>query len=87
MALPRSPVSVSDHAVLRYLERKLRIDVEALRDDIRTVCLRGAEAEADTVVHDGVRFVLRHRGDGVSRVCTTLHYRRDYKHRRPGRDP
>lgn len=60
------PISVSDHAVLRYLERVLQEDVEALREEIAEI-IRSAEERADTdqlpeinsVLKDGFRFCVR----------------------------
>ncbi|TCT41173.1 hypothetical protein EDC90_1007150 [Martelella mediterranea] len=49
---------VSDHALLRYLERKHGLDVEALRAEIRTACRDGVRYGAKAVVADGVKFVI-----------------------------
>jgi len=56
----RMPVaaSVTDHAVLRYLERAHHVDVEAIRAIIATACQRGAQAGARFVQYRNVRFVL-----------------------------
>lgn len=37
-------IYVTDHAVLRYIERIHGVDVELLRDELRQMALRGAEA-------------------------------------------
>lgn len=55
----RKPIpSVSDHAVLRYIERKHGVDIEAVREHIRGLVQRGVEAKGDAVVVEGVKFVL-----------------------------
>ncbi|WP_020179665.1 hypothetical protein [Methylopila sp. M107] len=56
---------VSDHAVLRFLERIYGVDVEAVRDQIRASTARGVEA--GVILDDGtfsvvvahVRFIVR----------------------------
>lgn len=60
-------VGVTDHAVLRYLERFHGVNVEAVRAHIAATCQRGAETGARFVQWRHVRFVL----DG-SDVLTTL---------------
>ncbi|HEY9212080.1 MAG TPA: hypothetical protein VIQ29_04405 [Ancylobacter sp.] len=60
--LPR----VTDHAVLRYLERAEGINIEAIRRLIEKKVARGVDAGAVGVLVDGVRFVLR--GDSVVTV-------------------
>jgi hypothetical protein len=51
-------VVITDHALLRYLERGMGIDVEAIRAGLGALCGRGAKAGARYVTHGGVRFVL-----------------------------
>lgn len=51
-------VEVTDHAVLRYLERQHGLDVEFFRQHIRQLVLRGAEAGASGVIVENVKFVL-----------------------------
>jgi len=55
-------VHVTDHAVIRHLERVLQIDVEAHRTEIARLVERGAEMGAQGVVVDGYSYKLR---DGV----------------------
>lgn len=50
--------SVTDHAVLRYLERAHHVDVEAVRAIVAAACERGAQAGARFVQWRNVRFVL-----------------------------
>lgn len=66
----RSPVPVTDHAVLRWVERACGIDVEAVRAAISGCCGRGVEARAEVIVVDQVKFIVV---DGV--IVTTLHKR------------
>lgn len=53
------PVEVTDHAVLRYIERALSIDVEEVRQTIADKCATGVELGAMSVRVDGVRFMLQ----------------------------
>lgn len=72
---------VTDHAVLRYLERaRVRdlaawrdrgVDVEAVRAAIATAAARGVTAGASAVRIDGVRLVLR-AGMESTAVVTAL---------------
>lgn len=50
------PVRVTDHAVLRYLERVLEVDVEGLRAAIAEACERHQGAPAVKVA--GAHFIL-----------------------------
>jgi hypothetical protein len=49
---------VTDHAVLRYIERKLGIDVEAARLEIGHIVDKAVEAGAGAAVIDGCRYVM-----------------------------
>ena len=58
--MTKSPsIRVTDHAVLRYIERRHGIDVDALRSHIATLAVTGVEHGASAVVTEGVRIVLR----------------------------
>lgn len=57
--LPPAPV-VSDHAVLRYLERVGGIDVEALRQAIGARTAVAAALGASGVSVDGLTYVIQH---------------------------
>ncbi|MBZ0164587.1 MAG: hypothetical protein K8H74_17975 [Notoacmeibacter sp.] len=61
-------VTVTDHAVLRYLERVCGIDVDAVRSAIASGCARGVEADAPVIRFGGARFLLR-----GAVVVTSLH--------------
>lgn len=54
----RFPI-VSDHAVLRYLERCHGLDVEAIRAELRSIIKTGVRFGASAVICDDVKFVLR----------------------------
>jgi hypothetical protein len=64
------PLRVTDHAVLRYLERAHGLDIEAVRQHIASRCTTGAELNALSVIVEKVKFVL-HEGA----VITTLRSR------------
>ena len=61
-------VVVTDHALLRYLERVVGIDVEELRRVITARVDRGAQLGACGVSVDGHTFVL---SQGIGRVAVT----------------
>lgn len=61
-------ISVTDHAVLRWMERAYDVDVEAVRRRIRECVAHGVEAaesigQCDQVVVlvDGMRYVVKDR--------------------------
>ena len=49
---------VTDHAVLRYLERVYGVDIEGLRSRIGREAVQGCEAGAGAIIVDGTRYVL-----------------------------
>ena len=53
----RDSLYVSDHAVLRYLERVVGIDVDALRAEIAATCARSQGAPIVRV--EEVRYLIR----------------------------
>lgn len=57
-----APLHVTDHAILRYLERAHGLDVEAVRRHIAERCATGAELRAASVIVERVKFVLADRG-------------------------
>jgi hypothetical protein len=65
-------VDVSDHAVLRWLERSQGLDVEAVRAMIAGKVMSAAELQACAVVVEKVRFILREQGDGRPGVAYVL---------------
>ncbi|MDT8856450.1 hypothetical protein RNZ50_15760 [Paracoccaceae bacterium Fryx2] len=54
--MKRPPVPVTDHAVIRYLERVVGIDVEALRDEIRAKVEPGVRLGACGVRSGGFNY-------------------------------
>jgi hypothetical protein len=51
-------ITVTDHAILRYLERILEIDLDALREAIRRQAADAASIGAKSITKDGVTLVL-----------------------------
>lgn len=61
-------LQVTDHAVLRHLERVEGLDVEAIRVEIARRTSRGLQMGAASVLFNGFRYVIR-----GGRVVTVLH--------------
>ncbi len=74
-ALGPSAAQVSDHAVLRYLERVCGIDVDDIRDKIAESCASGVALGAPSIKHLGGRFL---NDNGT--IVTTLHKKHLPKH-------
>jgi hypothetical protein len=62
----REPIRVSDHAVLRYLERGMGLNIEIVREHIAALCASPAAFGAIAVRAEGLRFEL------ASNVVTTV---------------
>lgn len=62
---------VTDHALVRYLERVEGIDMDAVRKTIETTVQRGIDSGADGVRLNGIRFALQN--DAVVTV-TRIHH-------------
>ena len=75
MTKRRRPVEVSDHAVIRFLERAARFQIVALREALSGCADVGRRHGARIVVVGGVKLVLSR---DLSRVVTVL--RRDQPH-------
>lgn len=45
IAPSKEPVRVSDHCVLRYLERAMGLNVELVREHILSICVAGATSQ------------------------------------------
>lgn len=71
-------VEVSDHAVLRWLERVEGVDVKALRRRISRAARNAAEHGAGGVRVEGVDFRISYHEDDNAVVTTT-----NSKHTRP----
>lgn len=67
----KRPITVTDHAVLRYLERVGGFEIEALRREIARRISEAAPEGASAIVIEGHRFILRE--DAVQgRTVTTV---------------
>lgn len=66
-----SRVYVSDHALLRWLERVEGVDIDALRRRIAKAVRRGVDERAEGVRVDGVTFKVQYNTDCA--VVTTTH--------------
>ncbi|WP_102226902.1 hypothetical protein [Acidimangrovimonas sediminis] len=64
--MKKSIVTVTDHAVLRYLERVEGLDVERVRREIGRRVDRVALAGASAVLIEGHRYVLSPMGSVVT---------------------
>lgn len=58
MILSKEPVRVSDHAVLRYMERQMGLNVELVRQHIFALCATPAAFGAVSVRAEGVKFII-----------------------------
>lgn len=56
--MTKEPLRVSDHAVLRYMERAMSLNVEIVREHIASLCSQAAAAGAVCVRTEGVRFEI-----------------------------
>lgn len=63
---------VSDHAVLRYLQRRHGIDTEAVRRHLAGLTLNGAQLGAMAVRAEDVRIFLRDADLGHGRTLVTV---------------
>lgn len=52
---------VSDHAVLRYMERAKGIDIESVRTHIALLCRSAVNAGAASLKTEGVEFQFKNR--------------------------
>lgn len=54
----KEPVRISDHCVLRYLERAMGLNVELVRAHILSICAAPVSFGAVCVRSDGLRFEI-----------------------------
>lgn len=80
--MKKSIATVTDHAVLRYLERVAGLDVERVRREIGRRVDRGAELGASGVVVDGIRYVLSPMGSVITVMIAS---REELRHPSRGR--
>jgi len=66
------PVHVTDHAIIRYLERAHGLDVDAVRRHLAGRLVTGARLGAIGVTIDNVKLVLQHHDQGVTVVTALL---------------
>ncbi len=60
ITVKKSIITVSDHAIIRYLERKFNLDIEAIREEILTPeRLSAIKAGATKIKTDGIDFIIR----------------------------
>ena len=55
---------VTDHALVRYFERVLGFDIDALKDEIARAVDASVQVGGGSVVLDGMRYVLKAGADG-----------------------
>ncbi|RJG46461.1 hypothetical protein [Mesorhizobium sp. DCY119] len=67
----KPPIRVTDHAVLRYLERAHGLDVEAVRNHLASRVTNGVRLGAIGVTIENVKLVIKRHADSVS-VVTAL---------------
>ena len=65
------PFTITDHAVVRYLERVMGVDIDALRAEIAAKAQLGLEMEASAVKVDG--FSYRIEGRHIVTVTKSNH--------------
>ena len=56
--MSKEPLRVSDHAVLRYMERAMGLNVEIVREHIASLCAGAAGVGAVCARAEGVRFEM-----------------------------
>jgi hypothetical protein len=54
----KEPLRISDHAVLRYLERAMNLNVDIVREHIASICASPAAFGANCVRAEGLRFEI-----------------------------
>lgn len=58
-ASAKEPIRVTDHAVLRYMERAMGLQVETVREHILETCVHAAAFGAVAVKAEGLKFVIQ----------------------------
>ncbi len=56
--MTKEPLRVTDHSVLRYMERAMGLNVEIVREHIASICAGPAAVGAVCVRSEGVRFEI-----------------------------
>lgn len=57
--MSKEPFRVTDHALIRYLERAMGLNIEIVREHIAGICRGPAAIGAVSVRSEGVRFEIR----------------------------
>lgn len=70
--MKHQPLIVTDHCVLRYLERVQGQPIEAVRDHIRKLCEGPAALQAKCVRAEGVRFEIQNNHVVTTRPDGTM---------------
>lgn len=73
-------LTISDHAVLRFLQRRFGVDVERVRLYLAGKAMNAAELQAIAVQFEGVKLALAENGaaeDGSAAVAATTALYRD----------
>lgn len=67
-------VLVTDHALLRYIERRFGVPIDKIRDDIEKLAYPAARAGATYFQIENVKFVLAQEGarPGYVTIKTTM---------------
>lgn len=65
-------IHITDHAVLRYLQRRHGVDTEAVRRHLAGLVVNAAELGAVAVQVEGVRIYLRYLEGDVSPVPASV---------------
>ncbi|RLQ88895.1 hypothetical protein [Notoacmeibacter ruber] len=81
--MTRRRVHVTDHAVLRYLERAHGLDVEAVRNHLAGLAGNGARLGATAVIVEKVKLVLI-QSNGTTLMPTVLRPRWPVRRPRDG---
>lgn len=58
--LSKNPIRITDHCVLRYLERAMGLNIDLVREHILTLCAGPASFGAVCVRAEGLRFEIAH---------------------------
>ena len=53
-----TPLFVTDHAILRYIERVLDFDLDQIRHRIRNICEEPAAAGAVAITYEGFTYMF-----------------------------
>ena len=85
-AVKKPLAHVTDHALLRYLERVKGVDVDAVRNELGHVVDKAIEAGAGATIIDGVRYVLNDKTIVTAALVNKVPERGRSLRRRPRKD-